>query len=309
MFIKHYADKALGNYTIMSNIFLRDRRLSLKAAGLMAHMLALPGDWELTIAGLVTITGDGERSVRTALKELEKYGYFHKEKVTGPDGKIIRWDHVLSEMPEGVQMFDNEPDVRFAHVESAAQLITNKLNINNIDDAKASNGAEAPDTGKAEVKEKPKKKRQQKAFTPPTVEEVQKYITEKGYTVDAAYFVSYYTDLDWHDKNGNPVKNWKQKIITWKNNQKGNQQQAPSYRWTAPEGAKVDTTDQTYKILAKAAKNGRLGAEEQFAGLPVDLQKIIGSPAKIREWSKMQQKELDTALAGVLKEYRSQQPA
>ena len=33
------------NYTVMSNYHLRDRRLSLKAKGLLSQMLSLPEDW------------------------------------------------------------------------------------------------------------------------------------------------------------------------------------------------------------------------------------------------------------------------
>lgn len=53
-------------------------------------------------------------------------------------------------------------------------------------------------------------------FIQPTLEDVKKYIADNGYTnVDAERFITYYTAADWHDKDGNPVKNWKQKIITW----------------------------------------------------------------------------------------------
>ena len=41
------------NYTVMSNYHLRDRRLSLKAKGLLSQMLSLPEDWDYTLGGLV----------------------------------------------------------------------------------------------------------------------------------------------------------------------------------------------------------------------------------------------------------------
>lgn len=34
------------NYTVMSNQHLRDKRLSLKAKGLLSLMLSLPEDWD-----------------------------------------------------------------------------------------------------------------------------------------------------------------------------------------------------------------------------------------------------------------------
>ncbi len=52
-------------------------------------------------------------------------------------------------------------------------------------------------------------------FSPPTLEEVRAYVEEKGLPIDPARFVEYYTDGDWHDSTGKPVKNWKQKALTW----------------------------------------------------------------------------------------------
>lgn len=52
-------------------------------------------------------------------------------------------------------------------------------------------------------------------FTPPTLEEVQAYCKERGNKVDAKAFFDYFTTGGWKDSKGNPVKNWKQKIITW----------------------------------------------------------------------------------------------
>ena len=53
-------------------------------------------------------------------------------------------------------------------------------------------------------------------FSPPALDDVVKYINEKGYEdVDPGKFLAYYSASDWHDKDGKPVKNWKQKIITW----------------------------------------------------------------------------------------------
>jgi hypothetical protein len=54
-----------------------------------------------------------------------------------------------------------------------------------------------------------------KTFVPPTLEEVQKYCDERKNNVDAKKFFDYFTASDWVDGKGNPVRNWKQKIITW----------------------------------------------------------------------------------------------
>ena len=62
------------DYTIMSNHHLKDRRLSLKAKGLLSMMLSLPKEWDYTLKGLARISREGVDAIRGALRELEKDG-------------------------------------------------------------------------------------------------------------------------------------------------------------------------------------------------------------------------------------------
>ncbi len=59
----------------------------------------------------------------------------------------------------------------------------------------------------------------QKEFVPPLLEEVKTFFLSKGYSPDSAERAwNYYEDAEpkWHDKNGSPVKNWKQKMrVVW----------------------------------------------------------------------------------------------
>lgn len=77
------------------------------------------------------------------------------------------------------------------------------------DAPKAGNNPEKTDL-EAE-KDKPKKK----AFVPPTLPEVQEYVKERGLMIDPAAFFDYFTEGGWKDSEGKPVKNWKQKALTW----------------------------------------------------------------------------------------------
>ena len=63
------------------------------------------------------------------------------------------------------------------------------------------------------VKDKDNKGKKPKAFTPPTLEEIQAYIKERGSNVDAKRFFDYYEQGGWKDSSGKPVRNWKQKMI------------------------------------------------------------------------------------------------
>lgn len=52
-----------------------------------------------------------------------------------------------------------------------------------------------------------------KPFVPPTLEEVQEYVHDNHYDVDAQEFLWHYAKLGWKNVNGKPVKNWKQTLI------------------------------------------------------------------------------------------------
>lgn len=49
----------------------------------------------------------------------------------------------------------------------------------------------------------------------PTLEEVKDYVKSRGNLIDAQKFFDYYEAADWKDSKGQPVRNWKQKAITW----------------------------------------------------------------------------------------------
>ena len=69
------------NYTVMSNYHFKDKKLSLKAKGLLSQMLSLPDDWDYTVAGLCAINKESVGAMNSALKELENNGYLKRTKV------------------------------------------------------------------------------------------------------------------------------------------------------------------------------------------------------------------------------------
>jgi len=60
----------------------------------------------------------------------------------------------------------------------------------------------------------PLPKKQKTTFTPPTVQEVEAFFSEKGYSTDSARRAfEYYSSGDWKDSRGTQVQNWKRKMI------------------------------------------------------------------------------------------------
>ena len=126
------------DYTVMSNAHLHDKRLSLKAVGLLSIVLSLPDDWHYTVNGLVGSVKDGKDSVESAIKELKKSGYLRVDKIY-PNGNCnrIQYQYTFFEKPQEVvfQPLENQ-DVENQEVESQvfenphAYINTNKQSTN-----------------------------------------------------------------------------------------------------------------------------------------------------------------------------------
>lgn len=188
-----------SNYTTMANFHLRDKELSLKAKGLMSFMLSLPEDWDYSVMGLVSCLKESRNTVRVTLQELEHRGYLTRNRIRDEHGLLRQTEYILSEQPKS-----KNPTLDNPTLDNSPQLNTNITNISNTN---------VLDNTKYISHEIERQK-----FTPPSIEEVNQYIHEKGYQIDAQHFIEYYEAADWHFANGKPVKNWKQCLVTWNKN-------------------------------------------------------------------------------------------
>ncbi len=91
-----------SNFTMMSNYHLRDKRLSLKAVGLLSKILSLPPDWDYTVAGLAGICKESKDAIRAALEELEAAGYIIRRQLHKDDGTFGGNEYVVYERPPTV---------------------------------------------------------------------------------------------------------------------------------------------------------------------------------------------------------------
>ena len=89
-----------SDYTVMSNYHLRDKRLSLKAKGLLSQMLSLPEDWDYTLIGLCYINRESKDAIRTAIRELEEAGYIRRRQTIDSGGKFAGNEYTIYERPQ-----------------------------------------------------------------------------------------------------------------------------------------------------------------------------------------------------------------
>lgn len=88
-----------ANYTTISNVFLRDKELSLKAKGLLATILSLPENWDFSIKGICATIKEGTTAVYSAINELKEHGYCKVVTYRNEKGMIVGNDYTFYEDP------------------------------------------------------------------------------------------------------------------------------------------------------------------------------------------------------------------
>lgn len=113
-----------NNFTVISNDLIRDKRLSLKARGLMILMLSLPDDWDFSVAGLASINQESEKTIKTMLAELKEFGYLvvTKKMPNETDSKKIEYIYDLFEIPGNEKQGTQNQHVDEQPIENSRQL-------------------------------------------------------------------------------------------------------------------------------------------------------------------------------------------
>lgn len=119
-----------NNFTIMSNTHFKERKMSLKAKGLLSLMLSLPDTWDYSIAGLATLSKDGKDSVMSALGELEKFGYLTRTRMINDKGQFAGVEYNIYENPVAVEPKEDLENLENPNAEKQGQLNTNQLSTN-----------------------------------------------------------------------------------------------------------------------------------------------------------------------------------
>ena len=121
------------NYTVMSNHHFKEKKMSLKAKGLLSLMLSLPDDWDYSISGLATLSKDGKDSIMSALAELEKFGYLTRTRLTNEKGQFAGVEYNIFEIPQPKNPISEKPNEENensenSNAENRPQLNTNLTN-------------------------------------------------------------------------------------------------------------------------------------------------------------------------------------
>ena len=129
--MKKIVVKKKTDYTVISNVFLRDEKLSLKSKGLLAYVLSLPNDWVLYVSELANHHKDGTSAIYSAFKELTELGYVRRKRER-IDGKLGGIDYIISETPILENLNVENLNQEILNQENQQLLNTNNNKVNTL---------------------------------------------------------------------------------------------------------------------------------------------------------------------------------
>ena len=91
--------KKSSNFTTINNEFFFNKEMSLKAKGLLCHLLALPESWDLYVEEVEKWHKDKKDSIYSGFKELMNLGYVERIQKREA-GKFKGFDYVVFEKPK-----------------------------------------------------------------------------------------------------------------------------------------------------------------------------------------------------------------
>lgn len=133
-YVSFHRNNRTRDFTVMGNIHLRDKNLSLKAVGLLSKMLSFNDSWQFSTRGLAAICKEGPDAILSALKELEKNGYLVRHRGRDSKGRLVTTEFDIYESPQaGLPHREkphrenpdvDSPDVENPHRDNPAQINT-----------------------------------------------------------------------------------------------------------------------------------------------------------------------------------------
>ncbi|WP_418346212.1 helix-turn-helix domain-containing protein [Rhodococcus pyridinivorans] len=88
------------NFTMIPNAWIRDRRLSRRARGLLIELMSHRPGWKTSVATLAKTGPEGEAAIKSAIKELETIGYLERHIDTDQRGRRTGTRYIITTPPE-----------------------------------------------------------------------------------------------------------------------------------------------------------------------------------------------------------------
>ncbi|MCD7735325.1 MAG: helix-turn-helix domain-containing protein [Clostridiales bacterium] len=233
-----------SRFTRIDNGIPNDRRLSLRAMGLMLLALSRPDDWKFSVRGLAALCADGKASVNAALNELQEAGYLEVIQNRTSNGKMSGNEFTFRERPQaGIRDTATEPQTESRDTATEPQTgirdTATEPQTESRDTATEPH-PDLPDTGKrallTNISTNDVSTNECVRFTPPTVGQVRDYCQGQGYSIDPERFVDYYEARGWM-LGKSKMKNWQAAVRNWSRKDRKTEEKPPvrdSWQLTDP---------------------------------------------------------------------------
>lgn len=93
-------------YVQIPNAWMRDKRLSRRARGLLAEIMTHQAGWVISVASLWKNGTEGREAIRKAILELAECGYLQRDQTHGERGRFGEMNYVLAS-PTVTQKLDD----------------------------------------------------------------------------------------------------------------------------------------------------------------------------------------------------------
>lgn len=93
------------NYTVVMNEVLNYKTMSLKAKGLYAFLCSKPSGWNFSYDGLTHQLKEGEKSIRSGIKELVEHKLLIRVPKKNKEGEFKGWDWILHPTEDDLERF------------------------------------------------------------------------------------------------------------------------------------------------------------------------------------------------------------
>jgi hypothetical protein len=164
--------------------------------------------------------GIGTRTLKKYIDELLDSGWITRNGQKFRNGRLGPMDYTVNTSPKKVKK-ENTDVQKTACSNSAVSKSATKYNSNtSIPITHDSNTSIPINNDNGEVDNKLSLNNSGNSrFKKPTIDEIEAYIKEKGYHIDAEYFYNYYEGCDWK-RGKTKITRWKSVLATWEHQRK-----------------------------------------------------------------------------------------
>jgi hypothetical protein len=146
------------NYSVISNQFLNDDRLSWKAKGVLTWLLSRQDGWKPLLLDMQQRSKDGRDSTAAGINELVEHGYIVRDKIRDDKGLLKGYEYQVYEEPVNGLSATEKPNTDISNTEKPTLINTDKVNTDKLSTKEVNKRVEFDYTGFTELENESIKK-------------------------------------------------------------------------------------------------------------------------------------------------------